>query len=55
MAKRETTRKRSKNADRWVTANAPRPRTGYECARCGADIGSPANLPDHHDAAHLGR
>lgn len=51
-------RKQAKEADRWVSANAPKPRTsdvpGYPCPRCGTDLGHPANQGDHNQLAHQG-
>ena len=57
MARHNSTRKKSKDSDRWLVANAPKPapsKPEYACPRCGDDIGSPSQQAEHSGAVHLG-
>ena len=56
MGKKQSGRKRGRESAKYEATKAPRgmARTvGFECPRCGTDIGSPANVPDHNATAHL--
>ena len=59
MSKDSRSKKKARDADRWLSANTPAARTsdapGYPCPRCGSDIGHPAQQVDHNATVHGGR
>ena len=57
MAKGKVKRKQAKEAENWVAANKPAPKTATYCSRgdCGAPLAGPYEQDQHNHDVHGGR